>query len=250
MDLLDDLAAQARATVESGYYDTPEPALPRGPSLRQAVAARPRAVLAELKPASPSAGSLRPFDLRLARQLVEAGARGLSVLTEPHAFHGSLANLRAASALGTPTIMKDIVVADRQLAAARRCGASAVLLIATLHARGAAELGLRAMVEQAHRHGLEALVEVAGPEEFRAAQGTACDLIGINNRDLGTMKVDLGRTARVLGAARKDRPVVGMSGVATRRDADMLFAAGCDAVLVGTSLMRAPDPARALGALL
>ncbi|MCA1814644.1 MAG: indole-3-glycerol-phosphate synthase [Halobacteriales archaeon] len=250
MDLLDELAAQARATVESGYYEGAEPQLAQPPSLAKAIASKPRAVLAELKPASPTSGPLRPFDLGTARRLGEAGARGLSVLTEPHTFQGSLVNLRAASQLGVPAMMKDIVVADRQLAAARRCGSRAVLLIATLHARGLAELGLRAMVDAAHHHGLEAMVEVANIEEFRAAQGTGCELIGINNRDLRTMKVDLNRTADILGRARKDRLVVGLSGVHTRQDADRLFESGCDAVLVGTNLMKAADPASALGALL
>jgi indole-3-glycerol phosphate synthase len=254
MDLLDEFAQRARATLHRGYYDElGEPSLPTSPSLRAAVEAGPRAVLAELKPASPSLGPLRaldPADPSLARALVAAGARGLSVLTEPEVFRGSLAALRAASQLGAPALMKDFVLAEGQLIAARRAGASAALLIATLHARGHADHPLQEMVALAHRHGLEALVEVASAAEFRAAQGTEADLIGINNRDLRTLQVDLGRSQRVLAQVRKDRPVVGLSGVATRADADALFAAGCDAVLVGSSLMRAPDPAKALEALL
>lgn len=251
MDLLDELAARARATLRSGYYNgLGEQAVPQAPSLRGAILAKPRALIAEIKPASPSAGRLRPATRDLAASLVKAGARGLSVLTEPEVFRGSLDALRDAGRLGVPTLMKDIVLAEAQLLAARRCGASAVLLIATLHARGLADAGLRETVERAHAHGLETLVEVASAAEFRLAQGTPADLVGINNRDLRTMEVDLGRTARILAQVAKDRPVVGMSGVETRADADALFALGCDAVLVGTSLMRAAEPARKLEELL
>jgi len=255
MDVLDELARRAQATVQRGYYlDLGAKEMPRSPPLRRAVLAKPRAVLAELKPASPSEGKLRPADaeasLGVARALVAAGARGLSVLTEPEVFHGSLQLLQGASRLGTPTLMKDFVLAEAQLAAAQRCGASGVLLIAALATRGYTEAPLPEMVRRAHARGLEVLLEVASAAEFRQAQATEADLIGINNRDLGTLEVDLGRTARVLAQVRKDRPVVGLSGVQARADADALFAAGCDAVLVGTSLMKAADPGKALEALL
>lgn len=251
MDLLDELAGKARATLHGGYYDDlGAKALPQSPSLREAIEARPRAVIAEIKPSSPSAGTLRGADLQLPGALARAGARGLSVLTEPEVFRGSLGMLRAASQLGVPTLMKDFVLAEAQLQCARRSGASAALLIATLHTRGHADAPLEETVRTAHHHRVEALVEVASAAEFRMAQATDADLLGINNRDLATMRVDLGRTPRVLAQVVKDRPVIGLSGVERRADADALFAAGCDAVLVGTALMRAPDPAKKLEELL
>ncbi|HLF23159.1 MAG TPA: indole-3-glycerol-phosphate synthase TrpC, partial [Burkholderiales bacterium] len=97
---------------------------------------------------------------------------------------------------------------------------------------------------------LEALVEVVSAAEFRLAQQAGADVIGINNRDLRTMEVDLRRTARVLSAVAKDRPVVGLSGVESRADADALFESGCDAILVGGGLMRASDPGAKLEELL
>lgn len=251
MDLLDELAAKARATLQSGYYDMMgQASQPQSPSLRAAIEAKPRAILAELKPASPTEGRMRPFDPSIAAALAKAGARGLSVLTEPEVFHGSLAALRAASGLGVPTLMKDFVLGEAQLTAARRCGARGVLLIAMLHERGLADHDLHDMVRLAHQHGLEALVEVISAKEFRLAQDAGADMVGINHRDLRTMHVDLGRSAVILREVRKDRPVVGLSGVETRAQADGVFAGGCDAILVGSSLMKAQDPAAKLGALL
>jgi indole-3-glycerol phosphate synthase len=250
MDILDELAAKARSTLQSGYYDgLGEKPLPRAPSLKGAILASPKGIIAELKPASPTQGAMRTVDAALAAQLHRAGARGLSVLTEPEVFRGSLALLRQCSQVGAPVLMKDFVLGEAQLAAATRCGASAVLLIATLHTRGHADHDLATMVDLAHRHGLEALVEVASAKEFRLAQLTAADMVGINNRDLRTMHMDLQRTPAILAEVAKDRPVVGLSGVHAKADADLLFGAGCDAVLVGTSLMKAPDPAKALEAL-
>lgn len=247
MDILDELAARAGATIRSGFYDElGARALAQAPALRAAVLARPRAVIAELKPASPTRGKLRTPSRDVAAGLVKAGARGLSVLTEPEVFLGSLQALRDASQLGAPTLMKDFVLAESQMACAKRCGASAVLLIATLHARGYAEAELGETVRMARRHGLETLVEVASAREFRAAQDTEADLVGVNNRDLRTMELDLRRTPTILEQVEKDRPVVGLSGVDTRAQADLLFSAGCDAILVGTSLMKAADPGRKL----
>lgn len=251
MDILDELAGKARATVQRGYYDShAEKPVLQSPSLVKAVKAKPRAVLAELKPASPTRGKLRTPERNLAASLAKAGARGLSVLTEPEVFLGSLQALREASQLGVPTMMKDFVIAETQLACAKRCGASAVLVIATLHTRRHSEFTLDEMVALAHDHGLEALVEVASGREFRMAQDTSADLIGINNRDLRTMELDIRRTPTILEMVAKDRPVVGLSGVHERAHADLLFSAGCDAVLVGTSIMKAPDPVAKLEELL
>lgn len=243
MDLLDELARSAQEVIASGYYDAP----PRGekaPSLRAAIAAKPRAIIAEVKPASPTRGAMRsPEEAHaLVKGLSGAGVAGLSILTEPRRFHGSLQLLAEASGEGIPTLMKDFVLSEAQLRAGKLCGASAVLLIATLYVRGQAQHDLPEMVRRARKLGMEVVVEAASLPEFELAQSTDAEIIGINNRDLRTMEMDLGRTRRVLSSAKKDRPVIGMSGVESRADADALFAAGCDAILVGTGLMSAADP--------
>jgi len=246
MDRLKGFAEDARRAVASGLYgDVPSDAPGRpGPSLAKAIASAPRALIAEMKPASPS-GPLRTFEDAgaLGRTLLDAGARGLSVLTESRTFHGSLRNLARAARLGAPVLMKDFVVDERQIDAAKACGASAVLLILPLHAERMARMDVDAAIAAAHARGLETLLEVYDAGGLDAAFATRTDMVGFNNRDLRDLSVDLARFAPAMAGRRKDRPVIALSGVETRRDADALFAAGADAVLVGSALMRAPDPA-------
>ncbi len=259
MDWLDRLAQTALETIASGYYDHVRPsALADRPrrSLVQAIHNRGEAgrlaIIAEIKPASPSGGSLRVSTdtAKLARQLGTAGAAGLSVLTEPVYFRGSLQNLREAGRSGRPTLMKDFLLAPVQLDAASAYGASATLLILTLFNRGYAQLGLAEMIGAAHDRGLEVLLEVNSPEEYRQAQETQAEMIGINNRELASLQVDLGRTGAILAQAQKDRPVWALSGIETREDIQRLSAAGADAFLVGSSLMRSADPAAKLAELI
>lgn len=249
MDRLKAFAEDARRAVASGRYEDVPAGAPRrpGPSLAKAVRAASRAVIAELKPASPG-GPLRAFDdaAELGRRLVEGGACGLSVLTEERTFHGSLRNLARAASTGAPVLMKDFVVDARQLDAAKACGASAVLLILPLHTDGEAALGVDDAVEAAHARGIETLLEVYDAAGLDAAFATRADMVGFNNRDLRDLSVNLARFGRAMAGRRKDRPVVALSGVKDRSDADALFAAGADAVLVGSSLMQADDPSAAV----
>lgn len=245
-DRLRAFAEDARHAVASGQYDDIPAEAPGRPgtSMAKAIASAPRALLAEMKPASP-AGPLRAFEDAgaLGRSLLDAGARGLSVLTEARTFHGSLRNLARAARLGAPVLMKDFVVDERQLDAAKACGASAVLLILPLHAEGMAGMDVDAAVAAAHARGLETLLEVYDARGLDVAASTRADMIGFNNRDLRDLSVDVARFARATAGRRKDRPLVALSGVESRVDADALFAAGADAVLAGSALMRAADPA-------
>jgi len=259
MDWLDRLAWAGLETIASGYYDhvragasvdRPRRSLVR--EINRRGEACHLAIIAEIKPASPTGGPLwvGADPLELARQLSARGAAGLSVLTEPAHFGGSLENLRQASRSGRPTLMKDFLLAPVQLDAARAYGASAVLLILTLFSRGYARLGLTEMIGAAHERGLEVLLEVNSLAEYRRAQQTRAEMIGINNRELASLQVDLGRTGAILAQAQKDRPVWALSGIETREDIQRLSAAGADAFLVGSSLMRSADPAAKLAELI
>ena len=260
MDPLDRLAQDTFRRVESAYYSSvasTDDARP-GPSFVSAIAraqsADRLAIVTEIKPASPSAGPLLGDPETNVPQLIEAyaqgGADGLSVLTDATHFGGSLDYLHQASQTGLPTLMKDFLLTKAQLDAAHACGASAVLLILTLFRRDYTELALTDMIAAAHERGLEVLLEVNGSDEYGEALGTSADMIGINNRDLSTLTLDLGTTERVLARCRKDRPIWALSGVETRGDMNRLHNASADAVLVGTSLMRSGEPAKALQALL
>ena len=214
----------------------------KGRSLAEAIRSRGKgpAIIGEIKPASPSSGVIRlvPNVSRLAAAYTAGGCRGLSVLTEPDYFGGSLALLaEARAACPLPVLRKDFIIDPRQIAESAATGADAVLLIALL-------LGdhLEEMVREAEIFGLEPLVEVHTEAEAVAACNTDAAMIGVNNRNLTTMKVSMATISR-LGPMIRDegRLVVAMSGyrtVSQVRDASPF----CDAILVGTALMASPDP--------
>lgn len=226
---------------------------PTGPffsALSATGGAGPLRVIAEVKRASPSAGTLAAIadPVALARRYAEAGAAAISVLTEPNHFHGSLEDLRAVSAAGlAPTLRKDFVTHPDQLLNARRFGASAALLIAAVLGRR-----LRLFVEAAAALGVEALVEVHDAQELELALEAGATLIGINHRDLRTFEIDLSLSARLLPRIPPHVRVVAESGVRTLDDARRLRDAGLRNLLIGEALVRSDDPGtflRQLGAL-
>jgi len=242
MSNLATFAKDAHKRVAAGAYACAGPALRANGSLAEAVAAG-NAVLAELKPRSPSEGPLLHGDpADLLRSYKEGGAAAISALTDADHFGGSPDLLRQAHATGLPTLMKDFVVDEAQLDCARHCGASAVLLIERILGPARRE----ELVAAAHARGLEVLLEVFGPGEAQAARTSAADLIGVNARDLDTLAVDPAAATILLGQIaheRPERPAVALSGVHDRSGARTAFGAGAKAVLVGTALLRSADPA-------
>lgn len=200
------------------------------------------AVVAEVKRRSPSVGAidLDADPARRAAAYADAGAAGISVLTEPDHFGGSLGDLAAAraSAGAVPILRKDFIIDRSQLDAACAAGADAVLLIAALH--GADELS--ELVEHARALALEVLLEVHDELDLERALETSAALIGINNRDLRSFRVDLAVTERLAPLVPAGRLVVAESGVRSASDAARLRRAGADAILVGEALMRAARP--------
>jgi len=206
-------------------------------------------VIAEIKRASPSAGTIRAgeFDpAAIARGYEQSGAAALSVLTDERFFGGHLDHLRAArEAVEIPVLRKDFVIDERQVYEARGAGADAVLLIvAALEADC-----LTALRALARELGMAALVEAHDEAEVEAALAAGARIIGVNNRDLATFEVDLATTEHLAPMVPGDRVLVAESGVHTREDVERLAGAGADAVLVGTALMRAEDSGEALRAL-
>jgi indole-3-glycerol phosphate synthase len=150
--------------------------------------------------------------------------------------------LRAAAATKEAVLMKDFVLDARQIACAARLGASAVLLIQAVMGRRGGDALAATLIQAAHDHGLEVVLEASTAAEYVAAKETEADILGINHRDLRTMAVDAAATSTILTAHGKDRPVMAMSGISTRREIEGLKAAGADAFLVGSALVTAPDP--------
>ena len=194
-DLLDIIAHEVKSTITSGYYEQLDPTIPTYTSLKKAILnCKTAPVIAEVKTASPSKGIIKPHvdAEKIAEAMVKGGAVGLSVLTEPRYFNGSLGNLiKVRQTTKLPILMKDFILNSIQLDAAVRIGANAVLLIQTLFDRGYCSLNLNEMINEAHSRNLEVLLETHNIDEFNRAVETDADLIGINNRNLGTLKVDL-----------------------------------------------------------
>ncbi|MQA74732.1 MAG: indole-3-glycerol phosphate synthase TrpC [Solirubrobacterales bacterium] len=198
-------------------------------------------LIAEFKRLSPSAGEIAPGATvaEVCAAYERGGAAALSVLTDAPNFGGSLDDLRAArSASGLPILRKDFIVDTYQLYEAAVNGADAVLLIVAALSDDA----LRLLHEEARLLDLDCLVEVHDEPDLERALAVDADVIGINNRDLRDLDVDLATTAELLTDVPAGKTVVSESGYHHREQLEELERVGCDAVLIGEALMRSGDP--------
>jgi len=206
------------------------------------------ALIGEVKFASPSAGRLKVAGdpASLAEDYAVGGAAALSVLTDQRYFGGELASIPLIKRrVGLPVLRKDFIIDPLQVEETAAWGADAVLLIARILPAG----DLSRLLAAAAHQGLAALVEVHDRRDVQKALACGARLIGINNRDLDTCAVDLGRTLELRPLLPPGCTVVSASGIITPDDVVGLAAAGIHAVLVGTALMRAAEPRAAAGAL-
>jgi indole-3-glycerol phosphate synthase len=257
MTILDEIVANKRRELAAAKRRVPEKELERAlagappprPFREALLAAAGVAVIAEVKKASPSAGVLRQdFDpVAVARAYAGHGATCLSVLTDEGYFQGHLDHLRAIrGAVDRPVLRKDFLLDRYQLLEARAAGADAVLLIAEC-LPGETLAGLLA---DARALGMDALVELHDADQLPRVLDCGAELIGINNRDLRTFMTRIEHTLDLAPKVPGNRCLVSESGIKSRADVDRLAAAGVKAVLVGESLVRAPDIGAALTALL
>jgi indole-3-glycerol phosphate synthase len=224
--------------------------IPRG--FRRALESASRsgiAIIAELKKGSPSRGLIRSdFDpAALARELEQAGAATLSVLTDEEFFYGSLENLRIASQeTRLPCLRKDFIVDEFQILEARANCADAVLLIVAALSQDE----LAGLAARARALNLDVLCEVHDEEELGRALDADCDLVGVNSRDLKTFNVDLTTALRLADSIPPSVVGVAESGLETGADISRLRSASYDAFLIGETLMRAGAPGEALKTLI
>jgi indole-3-glycerol phosphate synthase len=259
-DVLAEICARTRETVARHKAERPQAAVEAAAEaappvrwFRAALAARQAAggfgLIAEIKKASPSAGLIRPdFDAaKLAKAYEAGGATCLSVLTDEPYFQGRDEYLVAArAACKLPVLRKDFMVDPWQIAESRALGADCVLLImAVLDDKLALE-----MAHEARRLGMDALVEVHDETEMERAARLETGFIGINNRDLKTLRTDLAVTERLVPCAPKGTMLVCESGIGTPADVERMAKAGAKSFLVGESLMRQADVAAAVRALI
>lgn len=233
--------------VEAKHSVPPEPRRDRR-SFRAGLTGPGLSVIAEIKRRSPSRGLLNP-DLDpagQARHYEAGGATAISVLTERDHFAGSPEDLeQVRSAVELPVLRKDFIVHEAQLWESVAIGADAVLLIVAI----LDDPVLRRLIAEAGNLGLDSLVEVHSGAEVHRALDAGAEIIGVNNRDLQTFAVDLGTAEQLAAQLSRAEVKVAESGIHSAADATRMKAAGYDAVLVGESLVKAPDPAALLSEL-
>jgi indole-3-glycerol phosphate synthase len=243
--------AEARATALQSTRAELErlaSATSAGPPLSKALRTSSVAVLAEVKRRSPSKGSIGESldSLAQTQAYARGGAAGVSILTEPEHFGGSIDDLRhVRSATTIPVLKKDFHVAEVQLLEARACGASAALLIV----RALSPEQLERLATYGREIGLELLVEVRDEEELARALDAGATMIGVNNRNLETLVIDPATAERLIPLVPRSVVAIAESGVRERADVERYAACGADAVLVGSALSAAADPAAATRAL-
>lgn len=248
MNILDQLAEAARQRVAEAKRQTPLAeikrqalALPKGDLRFEKALAKPGlSFICECKKASPSKGLIAPdFPyLQIAKEYEAAGADAISVLTEPKWFLGSDSYLKEiAAAVSTPCLRKDFTVDDYMIYEAKLLGASAVLLICAI----LDDAQLREYLAICADLGLSALVEAHDDAEVDRALAAGARILGVNNRNLKTFTVDTENSRRLRAHIPQDVLFVSESGVKTAEDVAGLAAIGADAVLIGETLMRAPD---------
>lgn len=250
--ILDTIVARKRQEVETLLargIAPPEAAVPPRRGFQRALTAKQGvAIIAEAKKASPSKGVICPdFDpVRIARAYEKGGAQALSVLTDVDFFQGSLSYIQAVrSAVSLPVLRKEFIIHEIQIRESQAIGADAILLIAAILTREQ----LRDYLQMAAELGLDVLVEVHDERETEKAIEAGTRLLGVNNRDLRDFTVDLTTTFRLQKMVPRGIPLVSESGIRDYEDMQRLAEHGITAALVGETLMRAADQAKALRTL-
>jgi indole-3-glycerol phosphate synthase len=254
--ILDDIVAHKRAELAADQRARPLPEIkaqiadaPKPRGFANALKAAGLSVIAEVKRKSPAKGVLNAtVDPAVqARQYEQAGARAVSVLTDKKFFDGSNADLEAVrSSVRLPLLRKDFTIDEYHVYEARAIGADAILLIV----RALDQPQLTGYQALAWDLGMDVLVEVHNEEEVERAVKAGARIIGINNRDLGTMTVDVAATPRLRPLVPRGVTLVSESGIRSPEDVRTVTAAGIDAILVGEALMSAGDPGATLRSFL
>ena len=206
-------------------------------------------LIAEVKKASPSAGLIRKnFNpVKIASTYETNGASAISVLTEEKFFKGTLSHLKnIKKSVSLPLLRKDFMIDEYQIYESVLAGADAALLIADLLSTEE----LKRLISIGNEYSLDFLVEVHSEEDAKKAVDSGCEIIGINNRDLHTFKVDIKTTSRLIKIISRDKIIVSESGIKEREDVSYLKSLGVNAVLVGEVFMRSSDIAQKMHELM
>ncbi len=240
-NILKRLVSNSQAAIDDGTYEIDANLDKSSKDLIQIIKTNVHpTLLTEIKFASPSLGKIRTLTdpASIAKQMIAGGSKALSVLTQPNLFHGSPEYfMKVREAVDVPLLMKDIMIENIQIDAAKKMGADYILLIQSLFDQGFLK-EIEEFIEYAHKKELKILLEVHTKQEFVNALKTKADLIGINNRNLDTLEINLKTTEIVLEGYEKQRLILSESGIETIDDIQYLKKCGADAFLIGSSIMK------------
>ena len=200
-------------------------------------------LITEIKFSSPAEGDIRQISdpLQIAESMISGGAKALSILTQPYLFNGSPEYfIKIRKNVKLPLLMKDIMIDKSQIDAAKKMGADYFLLIQALFDNGFVN-EIDELIDYGHKNGLKILLESHTKTEFDNALKTDADIIGINNRNLDTLEINLETTKQILENFQKSKIVLSESGIKSIKDIKFLRDCGADAFLIGTSIMKNPD---------
>jgi indole-3-glycerol phosphate synthase len=243
-NILKRLVNNSQTAIDDGVYDVDVKLQKSSKDFVQIIKSNNHAtLLTEVKFSSPSLGKIRTLSdpVSIAKQMIAGGAKALSILTQPHMFNGSPEYfIQVRQAVDVPLLMKDIMIDTVQIDAAEKIGADYMLVIQSLFDHGFLK-DIDGFIKYGHKKGLKILLEVHTKQEFQNALKTESDLIGINNRNLDTLEIDLKTTERVLEGYKKTRPILSESGIETPADIQYLKKCGADAFLIGSSIMKSDN---------
>jgi len=243
-NVLEKLVVNSRKAIDDGIYDVME-TLPKSEiDLEESIRNNNHAsLITEIKFSSPAEGNIRQISdpIQIAESMVSGGATALSILTQPYLFNGSPEYfIKIRKNVEIPLLMKDIMIDKIQIDAAKKIGADYFLLIQALFDNGFVN-EIDELIDYGHKNGLKVLVESHTKEEFENALNTNADIIGINNRNLDTLEINLETTKQILENYQKSKLILSESGIKSVEDLKFLRNCGADAFLIGTSIMKSSD---------
>ena len=243
-NILKKLVNNSQMAIDDGVYDVNVNLQKSDKDFKQIITSNPHAtLLTEVKFSSPSLGKIRTIGdpSNIAKQMIAGGSKALSVLTQPHLFNGSPEYfIKVRNAVDVPLLMKDIMIDKIQIDAAKKIGADYMLVIQSLFDQNFLT-DIDEFIDYGHKQGLNILLEVHTKEEFQNALKTKADIIGINNRNLDTLEIDLKTTELVLSDYDDSKIILSESGISTSDDIRYLKKCGADAFLIGSSIMKSDN---------
>jgi indole-3-glycerol phosphate synthase len=242
--ILKKLFENSKIAINDGVYNVEESLPNSGKDLTEIINQNDHATLiTEVKFSSPSLGEIKKISdpIVIAKSMINGGAKALSILTQPYLFSGSPDFfIKIRKEIDVPLLMKDIIIEKTQIDAAKKIGADYILLIQSLFDQGFLR-EIEELIDYSHKNGLKVLLESHTRGEFENSLKTDADILGVNNRNLDTLELDINNTKNILENFDKSRIVISESGIETPENIRFLHNSGASAYLVGSSIMKSDN---------